>query len=157
MTRQTSGTTHLSGWLQPGECYYSSDSLYLLVIGSFAGEASQIRLTLHDAAHHGYPASTDYIDTRFFGNWLELAGAFEPSPRGEEARDNDDHTGYLTIESIRFSHRMAEDPRKRLGYDLPRKLITALFPAAAPGPEPTATEATRAPTVREGLRQELTG
>jgi hypothetical protein len=130
MNEQTS-TTLLTGWIHPGECYFRGDDLYMQVNGTFAGEHARITLCLGDAHHHGFPTEPDDRITRAFGNWLELAGAFQASPIDDQDCDPE-HTGYLTVAAVSFSHRVDAGPRSRLSDNLARKTITALFPAGCP-------------------------
>jgi len=102
MTEQTSTT--LTGWLQPGACYFCGPDLHLNVHGTFAGEQARITICLADAHRHGFPTTPDDRITRLLGNWLELSGTLQPSPIDDADRDPE-YTGDLTVRTIDFSHR----------------------------------------------------
>jgi hypothetical protein len=127
MTEQTSTT--LTGWLQPGGCYFCGPDLHLNVHGTFAGEEARITICLADAHRHGVPAAPDDRITRQLGNWLELSGTLEPSPLDDADRDPE-YTGDLTVRAIDFSHRVDARATLQPSPDAARKTITALFPAA---------------------------
>lgn len=129
MTEQTSTT--LTGWLQPGGCYFCGPDLHLNVHGTFAGEEARITICLADANRHGFPASQDDRITRQLGNWLELSGTLEPSSLDDADRDPE-YTGDLTVRAIDFSHREDARTTPHPSPGAARKTITALFPALSP-------------------------
>jgi len=88
MTEPTS-TTLLSGWIQPGECYFCGDDLSLRLRGTFAGEEARISLCLADARRHGFPAVPNVRITRVLGNWLRAlrVACGQPQPPAPGYRD----------------------------------------------------------------------
>jgi hypothetical protein len=119
----------LSGWLDPGECFFHSTGLDLRVLGTFAGEKATLRLYLLDPQHtHVAEVGNDQITT-LYGTWIDLYGTFQPSPIDHTDCDRH-HTGYLTVTALRFSHRPAAKPRRA---DHPAyKTITACFTPLQP-------------------------
>jgi hypothetical protein len=129
MTEQTSTT--LTGWLQPGGCYFCGPDLHLNVHGTFADEEAKITICLADAHRHGFPYTPDDRIPRLLGNWLELSGTLQPSPIDDADRDPE-YTGDLTVWAIDLSHRVDARATLQPSPDATRKTITALFPAASP-------------------------
>ena len=123
------GNVVLSGWVHPGECRFGSDDLYLLVVGTFAGQRASMKLRLVNALRHGLPCIPDDRIGRDFGDWLELAGTFAPSPIDDEDCDRD-HAGYLTVTSAVFSTRQATAPAWRFSPGVSGKKITVYLSGA---------------------------
>jgi hypothetical protein len=123
-----SQTAHLAGALEPADCYYDFGyHLSLRVIGHLADEPAIYTVLLLDAHHHGFPAVPDDRITRDFGNWIELTGAFRPSPI-DDRDTNPDQAGYLTVDSIEISRRPGLDMRALRRPVLPHKTLTVYFP-----------------------------
>ena len=129
MTEQTSTT--LTGWLQPGACYFCGPDLHLNVHGTFAGEEAKITICLADAHRHGFPSGPDDRINDLLGNWLELSGTLQLCPI-DDADCDPEYTGDLTVQAIDFSHRQDARTTLQLSPDAARKTITALLPAARP-------------------------
>lgn len=125
---------HLAGALEPADCYYDLYTLSLRVIGHLAGRPAVYTVRLLDAHHHGFPTLPDDRITLDLGNWIELSGAFRPSPI-DDRDTNPDHAGYLTVHSIHFSRRSDIDLRALRRPVLPEMTLTVYFldhPACLP-------------------------
>ena len=118
---------HLAGALEPADCYYDLDELSLRVIGHLADQPEVYTVRLLDVHHHGFPTLPDDRITLDLGNWIELSGAFRPSPI-DDRDTNPDQAGYMTVQSILFSRRSDIDLRALRRPVLPERTLTAYFP-----------------------------